>query len=118
MALVKYDTTLTYSTNTVELWNRDGNGELVDFAGTPKFTITRIDDPTKTYAVSPSATALGYVKYELDLGNALIKSLLKKDTDTTYDYDVNTFDHVYSVKTDGVGGETYMYGKLNLLEVA
>ena len=120
MAQVKFNTALTYSTNIVEFWNIDGNGEPVAFHPSTYFTIARVDDPTKKYRVYPlvNEAATGYVKFVLDLGNSVIKAALYSVGDTTDDYSPDTYDHMYSVKADGIGGNTYVYGKLNLLVVA
>lgn len=117
MALAKFDTSLTYSVNVVEFWNLDTVGEPVEFAAGTAMYISRIDDPTKTITIHPAATDVGYVKFTVDL-TGTHKLILKKDTDSVYDYNSPVFDHIYSVKATGVGGNTYVYGKLNILEVA
>lgn len=120
MAQVKFNTALTYSTNIVEFWNVDGNGDPVAFHPSTYLTIARVDDPTQKYTVYPSVidAPTGYVKFVLDLGNSVIKSTLYSLGDTVHDYSPDTYDHMYSVKADGISGNTYVYGKLNLLEVA
>ena len=118
MALAKFNIALTYSAHVIELWNVDGNGEPTPFAANTVLSIARKDDLSRSITVLPatgSNLAEGYLIFNVDLGSVSAKGLLKEPTDSVFDYDVESYDHVYSVKSPT---NTYMYGKVNLLEVA
>lgn len=118
MAYAKFNTSLTYSTNTVEFWNEDVNGDTVPFDTGVVLTIARMDDMTSSVTFAPSVgsdLANGYVRFDLFLGDTASKATLYRDTDSVFDYTAENYEHVYSVKSPI---QTYLYGKLNMLEVA
>jgi len=111
MALVNYNTTLEYATNTVTLSLVDDLGLAQDFVGSNfTFNIERIDNPE-----------VKYIEVCTAVGNQLtVEVTPPKDTlyvfgDDLYSFVNPVYEHIYSIKSDT---QVYMAGKVNLVEVA
>ena len=111
MALASYNATLEYATNTIEFWLYDDANAPVSFNANTKLSIERLDDSSmfQEFVGSVSGNKVTFTVNPLE-------SVLYKTGDDLYSYDDPKYEHIYSVKADGV--ETYLMGKLNLVKVA
>ena len=109
MAKAIYNAQLEYSTNTVEIWYTDENGDPAPVGSSVKFKISRADG-NGTQEFSPASNVDGHVVFQVTPST----SLLKRPQDNVYDYDNTTFDHVWSMLDNN---EVYVRGKLSLVEV-
>ena len=115
MAMATYNATLEYNTaNTLEFWLKDELGQPVGFDDSNlQFNIKRADGTAAMDFVVPangSNLVGGYVVFLVTP-----PLTLKKVGDVSADYDNDTYEHIYSVKSDS---HVYLRGKLNLVDVA
>lgn len=111
MALVNYNTTLEYATNTVTLSLVDDLGLAEDFTGNNfTFNIERIDDSSVKY--TQGCTVVGS---QLTVVVTPPKGTLYAVGDDLYSFVNPKYEHIYSIKSDT---QVYMAGKVNMVEVA
>jgi len=109
MALVQYNATLEYATNTLEFWYYGDEGEELAFDAGTSFSIQRIDNTSNVYTVVGTIDG-NKVTFIVDP-----PSSLQGPDDSLYDYDHPEYNHIYSVRS---ASQVYISGKLNLVEVA
>ena len=109
MALVQYNATLEYATNTLEFWYYGDEGEELTFDSDTSFSIQRIDDVDNIYTVEGTVEG-NKITFTVNPPNTL-----QGEGDSLYDYDHPDYNHIYSVRS---ASQVYISGKLNLVEVA
>ncbi len=109
MAKANYNASLEYAPNKVEFWMYGDNDEPINFDGLLTYSISRIDDPTKTYSTTALPSA-NYVVFSVNPN----KDMLSKEGDCLYSYDEPIYEHIYSVRSNNT---VYISGKLNMLQV-
>ena len=109
MARANHNASLEYAPNKVEFWMYDEDNVPIDFDGVLTYSISRIDDDTKTY--STTATPVGnYVVFNINP----TKAVLSVPGDCLYSYDEPVYEHIFSVRS---ATTVYISGKLNMLQV-
>ena len=112
--MANYNATLEYAVNTIEFWLMDDGGYAENgFEVGTTFNIERVDGTGTPYSATGTVDSenSAHIEFQIeptyaDLGN---------ESDNPYDYDNETYDHVFSVRSST---EVYLRGKLNLIKVA
>ena len=109
MAKANYNGMLEYAPNVLEFWMFDENDVAINFDSELRYSITRIDDSTKTYSVLGVVSG-NHVTFNVNPP----KETLYKAGDKLFSYDEPVYEHIYSVKSPN---RVYIGGKLNMIQV-
>lgn len=109
MAKSNYNFTLEYATNTLEFWMYDDNDVEIPFESGVVFSVSRMDDPTKTYSAGGVSSG-NHATFIVTPS----KATLYKSGDDLYSYDEPVYEHIFSVRSPN---NVYISGKLNLVQV-
>ena len=109
MAKSHYNAMLEYAPNVLEFWMYDDDDVAINFDSNLVYSITRIDDDTKTYS-APGVVVGNHATFSVNP----TKAALHKTGDQLYSYDEPVYEHIYSVKSPT---KVYISGKLNMVQV-
>ena len=117
--MANYNATLEYAVNTIEFWLMDDGGYAENgFEVGTTFNIERVDGTGTPYSSPAIFEMEGGVEintYHIEFQIEPTYADLGNESDNPYDYDNETYDHVFSVRSST---EVYLRGKLNLIKVA
>lgn len=109
MAKSNYNAMLEYARNTLEFWMYDDNDVPINFDTPLTWSMSRMDDETKTYSVQ--GTVVGnHATFVVEP----TKTNLYKAGDKLYSYDEPVYEHIFSVRS---ADKVYISGKLNMVQV-
>ena len=109
MAKSHYNATLEYAPNVLEFWMYDDDDVAINFDTPLTYSMSRIDNPTKTYSVVGTVSG-NYATFSVNPP----KATLSASGDQLYSYDEPVYEHIYSVRS---ATKVYISGKLNMVQV-
>lgn len=118
MAEVKYNATLENKANTIVLTHHDELGGIDPFHPDTKMYIKHMETEQYINLDTGNFSGTSEVGYGTASGNVFTCTvdLSNIELDVNYDYDHPVYEYTYSIRYDLAN--VYMYGKLNIVNIA